>query len=256
MSYASNAMANKKVSAPPHFKQSRAQATYEALLEAAAHVFAKRGYDAAQTPEIAAAAGVSTGALYRYFSDKRQMFIEIAARRFTASQAEVFAKLAATRFEAGTRRQGILHVIDIVIEQFRRHIDLEREVLSMSLRDSTVEKLRTDFERAGVEMVAGVIEQWTERANIASPRAAALMLHFLMIEMAADRSGLRPQVAPDITDGVLREALADLIERYLFPAASAASSRTSQPSRPKTRASRGRGAVKVTRKPSSSRRGP
>jgi len=231
-------MANKKVSAPPHFKQSRAQATYEALLEAAARVFAKRGYDAAQTPEIAAAAGVSTGALYRYFSDKRQMFIEIAARRFTASQAEVFAKLAATRFEAGTRRQGILHVIDIVIEQFRRHIDLEREVLSMSLRDSTVEKLRTDFERAGVEMVARVIEQWTERANIPSPRAAALMLHFLMIEMAADRSGLRPRVAPDVTDGVLRDALADLIERYLFPEA--------QPSKPKPRAKR---------KPSSSRRG-
>ena len=71
-------MAKRKDPPAPQFKQSRSQATYEALLDAATRVFAKRGYDAAQTPEIAAEAGVSTGALYRYFSDKRQMFIEIA----------------------------------------------------------------------------------------------------------------------------------------------------------------------------------
>lgn len=253
----------RKTSEPPHFKQSRAQATYEALLDAAAQVFAKRGYDAAQTPEIAAAAGVSTGALYRYFSDKRQMFIEIAARRFAASQAEVFARLQSTRFEEGNRRRGIEQVIDIVIEQFRRHVQLEREVLAMSLRDATVEKLRTDFERAGVEMVAQVIDQWTTRAHVPSPRAAALMLHFLVMEMAADRSGLRPQVAPDVSDPALRSAMTDLIERYLFSPAAAAptptgSPSTTQPSKAKAGAKRGRaakaGAGKRTTKPKSSRR--
>src|SRR6185295_10938067 len=44
----------------PVFKQKRSAATYEALLDGAAVVFAKLGFDAAQTPEIAAEAGVST----------------------------------------------------------------------------------------------------------------------------------------------------------------------------------------------------
>ena len=252
--FATMAKSRDKDGSPPHFKQSRAQATYEGLLEAAAQVFAKRGYDAAQTPEIAAAAGVSTGALYRYFSDKRQLFIEIAARRFSASQAEVFARLSATRFEEDNRRRGIEQVLDIVMEQFRRHVELEREVLAMSLRDSTVEKLRTAFERNGVEMVAQVIDQWTSREHVSSPRAAALMLHHLVLDMAADRSGLRQQVAPDVTDTVLRSSLTDLIERYLFSPTPSSSSKTT-PSNRKTVASRGGALGKKTGKPKSSRRG-
>lgn len=246
------------VAAPPPFKQPRAHATYEALLEAAGRVFARRGYDAAQTPEIAAAAGVSTGAFYRYFSDKRQAFIEIAARRFAASQAEVFSRLSATRFEEGSRRRGIEQVIDIVFEQFRRNIELEREVLAMSLRDATVEKLRVDFERASVEMLAQVIEQWTDRERVPNPRAAALLLQLLALEVAADRGGLRPQVAA-VTDLEARTALVDLVERYLFsPPRESAATSTAQPSSRKIANSRGRAAMapsgtRTTRPPSSRR---
>lgn len=236
----------------PKFKQPRSEATYEALIAAATKLFAARGFDATQTPEIAAAAGVSTGALYRYFSDKRQLFIEITARRFAKAQAEVFARLAATRFEDGNRRRGIEQVLDIAMAQFRNNVELEREVLSMSLRDPTVEKLRTNFERSGVDMIAHVIEQWTDRARVPSPRAAALMLQFLVIEMAADRSGLRPQVAPDISDAQLRTALTDLVERYLFAPPLPGSPSRKQPS--KRKAAVKRGGAPTTRKPRSSRR--
>ncbi len=42
----------------------------EALLDASFRLFAEGGYDAATMRKIAAAAGVSTGALYHYFPDK------------------------------------------------------------------------------------------------------------------------------------------------------------------------------------------
>lgn len=42
----------------------------EALLDASFRLFAEQGYDAATMRKIAAAAGVSTGALYHYFPDK------------------------------------------------------------------------------------------------------------------------------------------------------------------------------------------
>ena len=45
------------------------------LLEAALHVFAARGYRNTRLEEVAAAAGVTKGAVYHYFADKEQLLL-------------------------------------------------------------------------------------------------------------------------------------------------------------------------------------
>ena len=47
--------------------------TRERLLRAAADVFAERGYDGTRVADIAAAAGVSNGALYAHFASKAEL---------------------------------------------------------------------------------------------------------------------------------------------------------------------------------------
>jgi len=47
--------------------------TRERLLRAAADVFADRGYDGARVADIAAAAGVSNGAMYAHFASKAEL---------------------------------------------------------------------------------------------------------------------------------------------------------------------------------------
>ncbi|WP_299535966.1 ScbR family autoregulator-binding transcription factor [uncultured Streptomyces sp.] len=54
-------------------QQERAARTYRALLEAAAEVFARRGYAAATISEIMSVAGVTKGALYFHFSGKEAL---------------------------------------------------------------------------------------------------------------------------------------------------------------------------------------
>ena len=49
--------------------------TRERLLRAAADVFAERGYDGARVADIAAAAGVSTGAMYAHFASKADLLV-------------------------------------------------------------------------------------------------------------------------------------------------------------------------------------
>lgn len=49
--------------------------TRERLLRAAADVFARRGYDGTRVAEIAAAAGVSNGALYAHFASKAELLV-------------------------------------------------------------------------------------------------------------------------------------------------------------------------------------
>ncbi|HEX8005205.1 MAG TPA: TetR family transcriptional regulator [Trebonia sp.] len=49
--------------------------TRERLLRAAADVFAERGYDGTRVADIAAAAGVSNGALYAHFGSKAELLV-------------------------------------------------------------------------------------------------------------------------------------------------------------------------------------
>ncbi|MTV24618.1 TetR family transcriptional regulator [Nitriliruptoraceae bacterium ZYF776] len=61
-------------------RQQRQQRTREALLDAAARVFAERGYADASVPDIAGEAGVSTGAIYSNFSGKQELFLAMMGR--------------------------------------------------------------------------------------------------------------------------------------------------------------------------------
>ncbi len=50
--------------------------TRERLLQAAADAFAERGYDGTRVADIAAAAGVSNGALYAHFASKADLLVD------------------------------------------------------------------------------------------------------------------------------------------------------------------------------------
>jgi AcrR family transcriptional regulator len=83
-------------------KIERGQATREELIDAATGLFAKRGYDATPIDAVLHAAGVSRGALYHHFEDKRALF-EAALERVEAGVArEVVssASSASDPFEA------------------------------------------------------------------------------------------------------------------------------------------------------------
>ena len=59
---------------PPPRQEERTRATRGALIAAARRLFADRGYEDVPADEIAAAAGVTRGALYHHFTDKRELF--------------------------------------------------------------------------------------------------------------------------------------------------------------------------------------
>lgn len=56
----------------------RAERRRQEIMEAAARVFARHGYERATTREIAGEAGISEGTIYNYFASKQQLLLELA----------------------------------------------------------------------------------------------------------------------------------------------------------------------------------
>jgi AcrR family transcriptional regulator len=75
----------------------RSEATRDALIRAARALFAERGYAGVGTEEIVRAAGVTRGALYHHFDDKRDLFEAVYER----VEAELAQRIAAGALESG-----------------------------------------------------------------------------------------------------------------------------------------------------------
>ncbi len=65
--------------------------TRERLLRAAADVFARRGYDGTRVADIAAAAGVSNGALYAHYASKADLLVAALHTHGRRMLADMFA---------------------------------------------------------------------------------------------------------------------------------------------------------------------
>lgn len=74
--------------------------TREELLDAAAQVFARKGFGGASVEEIAEAAGYTTGALYSNFDSKDQLFLELMSARRSRAMARRVTTIAQILDEA------------------------------------------------------------------------------------------------------------------------------------------------------------
>lgn len=72
--------------------QERAKRRYEAILDAAAEVFAEVGFEAATIDDIASRADTSVGSIYQFFENKNGLFHAIA-RKCLEESGEVFGRV-------------------------------------------------------------------------------------------------------------------------------------------------------------------
>ncbi|OJZ68774.1 TetR family transcriptional regulator [Mycobacterium paraffinicum] len=95
-------------------QEERSAATREALIAAARKLWGLRGYVDVGTPEIAAAAGVTRGAMYHQFADKAALFREVVE----AVEQDVMARMGTLVAESGatTPADAIRAAVDAWLE--------------------------------------------------------------------------------------------------------------------------------------------
>lgn len=199
---------------PRQFSQDRARRTFEALVEAATEVFGERGFDATQTPDIAARAEVSVGTFYRYFSDKREAFLEVVRRRLSDAHQSVMAELTPERFAGGGRRHTIESALDILLEHIAWKPGLQRVFLEMSMRDESVAALRRTFDDEARKSLAALIRAICPPEDVPDPDATAFIIQTAAIECAVTLGGTRGELPVERERAV--RALKDVVYRAFF----------------------------------------
>lgn len=83
-------------------QEERSAATRDALISAARKLWGQRGYAEVGTPEIAATAGVTRGAMYHQFADKATLFRTVVE----VVEQDVMARMAAVVAGSGASTAG------------------------------------------------------------------------------------------------------------------------------------------------------
>ena len=201
----------------PRFQQERARRTYQALIHAAEGLFAERGYDATGTPDIADRAEVSVGTFYRYFDDKKQIYLQVMKRHSAAALKQIMGGLQPERFIGKARRETIRMTIDVLFDHVEKDKGLIRSVLGMALRDPDVAAIQRQNDDDARQRIAVLLSFVVPRDVVPDPAATAFVVHAATTECAFVVSGLRG--TPPIAAEPIKLALADFLERTLFPGA-------------------------------------
>jgi AcrR family transcriptional regulator len=106
--------------------QRRAQETVDAILEAAAQVFAAAGYDDGTTNRIAERAGVSIGSLYQYFPNKNALLVALVEREVESGMTRMESWLAEARSAPGDLQSLLLSFVAALVELHRANPELHR----------------------------------------------------------------------------------------------------------------------------------
>jgi TetR/AcrR family fatty acid metabolism transcriptional regulator len=92
------------------------------IVEAAVHVFARKGYHAARVGDIATEAGVAHGLLYHYFDSKEQLLETI----FRETWTELVGALEQVEADVRPAGEQLRQVAAILLRSWRRDPDLVR----------------------------------------------------------------------------------------------------------------------------------
>lgn len=165
---------------PPRRTQAeRRAATRGALLDAARRLFVEKGFAATGTPEIVASAGVTRGALYHQFANKRDLFYAVATRDAEAISAAIDDTTADIMGAQDAVRAGTLAYFEAIAIHGRSELLLVQapavlghDAATALLHGAGGAELRSGLGALHPEMAADDLGALTEILSAAFDRAA------------------------------------------------------------------------------------
>jgi len=170
----------------------RSATTRAALISAARRLFGERGYAEVGTAEIVRAAGVTRGALYHQFADKRELFLAVVEDVEVELIGRIGAGIAGAQptDPLGALAEGAEVFIDAILEPDMRRI--------LALDAPSVlgwETWREVAERYGLGLIDAVLVQAMEQ-DVLPTQPSRPLAHLLL--GALDQGALYVALADDV----------------------------------------------------------
>ncbi len=195
-------------------RQQRSIETKQKLIEAGLELFREKGYFQTNAKEIAKTAGVATGSFYSYYTDKRQLFVEVYRNCFTTFQRMLddgINSLLALNLE---KKDLVRRVILLILEAHHQFDFLEPDLNILGEGDEELQQIFVDINEQGIRLCRtflGKINQEQE-LQVEDSHAAAAIVYFStrrIIDLIA-------HAQTTIPDEALISSLTDMMAAYLF----------------------------------------
>jgi AcrR family transcriptional regulator len=196
-------------------RQPRAQ-TRDELLDAAARVFARRGFHGASVEAISAEAGFSTGAVYSNFESKEELFLSLYEQRIQRRRRELRGAVE----RSGGRAAGLASAAANVADVFRRERDWFLLYFEFSLHAARNPGFARRFEavrQEGLTELAEGLAEGLDGAGLRSTvdpgdlaRAVRALSHGLALERLVDEDSTPEALFGDVLALIFRGLRAEL----------------------------------------------
>jgi AcrR family transcriptional regulator len=191
------------------------------ILQAARTLVSEGGWQETQVASVAAAAGIATGTVYRYFASKAELFAEVLSQ-VSQREVDVLADIAASD---GTAAERLHSAVSTFVRRAMRNPRLAYALIAEPC-DKAIDEARLTYRAAISEVVRALIaagrQAGTMRTDVEPDIAATVIVGGFMEGLIGPLSPLRQQQ----TDTHQRDvaALADQIATLACASVAAAPS--------------------------------
>jgi AcrR family transcriptional regulator len=198
----------------PLTPERRRQQTRDYLLQAAAQVFAERGFHGASLDEVAAVAGFTKGAVYSNFKNKEDLFLALLESEYQRELAKVRTTLETAD---GPPDAHLSEFVTLIQDQFNSSGNwsvLFEEFFLYAMRNTAARDKLAALDNLDVDSLAEIIQGERERhgIEITEPaRHAARIVVALMRGISTMRA-----IDPDAVDEAFLETVMTFVARAMM----------------------------------------
>lgn len=186
-------------------RQKRSIEKKENIIETAYLIFSRNGYFGTNTAEIAKEAGLSTGSVYAYFTDKKDILLACLNKFGDKLTEDICREIdgLSTTDDISTIVKKVLQILG----EFHKQSELyHNEVMSLHYRDMDVKNYFINIQKTMMEAVTKTLEK--QGYSFGHSREQTFLL-FKMIDGVEDELAFNEH--PDIDHDILIEECSRLV---------------------------------------------
>lgn len=137
--------------------QKRSIEKKEKIIKYGFELICEKGYHNTNTAEIAKSAGVSTGIVYQYFNDKRDIFLQ-GIEQYSKSLLFPINEISISKSKTSTLEEDLINVINKSIKNHKLSESAHEEIYSLQHSDPDVAKIFFEQEIQATNRLISVLE--------------------------------------------------------------------------------------------------